>query len=236
MKFACELDKQQNLCHDISVPAPDATKVQHFVKSMYSSEMFDNKEMQALELKPSTNKTWDSAKTQFFSLYKSKEKFNAECEARTGGYESAHTIVSTNSIGSTLLGALSPVDHQTILEYTNSLKTALERTQEHAATLTTTQDHQLKQLKAQQQELLTQTTKFMALLTINQQNPPASSNTSGRAHTPRRNTRKPSTKGTRYCNSCKKSDVNHEDDACFALKKNQGQTSTTTMVRNQDVG
>jgi hypothetical protein len=81
MKFARELDQQQKLCRDIDVPAPDATKVQHYVESMYSLDMFDNKEMQAWELKPSINKTWDSAKTHFVTLYKSKEKFNAEREA-----------------------------------------------------------------------------------------------------------------------------------------------------------
>jgi hypothetical protein len=59
---------------------------------------------------------------------------------------------------------------------------------------TTTQDHRLKQLEAQQQEILTQTTKFMALLTTNQQTPPATSDTTGHTHTPRHNTRKPSKK------------------------------------------
>eukprot|EP00804_Cyclotella_cryptica_P027645 CCRYP_010270-RA/>CCRYP_010270-RA protein AED:0.82 eAED:0.45 QI:0/-1/0/1/-1/1/1/0/158 len=43
--------------------------------------MFDDKEMQAWELKPSADKTWDSTKTHFVTLYKSKEKFNAKREA-----------------------------------------------------------------------------------------------------------------------------------------------------------
>jgi hypothetical protein len=82
--------------------------------------MFDDKEMQAWELKPSINKTWDSAKTHFVTLYKSKQKFNAKCEACTSGYKSAHTFIGTNSISSTSLGALSPVDHQSILKYNNN--------------------------------------------------------------------------------------------------------------------
>jgi len=53
---------------------------------MYSSDMSDDKEMRAWELKPSIDKTWDSTKTHFVTLYKSKEKFNAKHEARTGGY------------------------------------------------------------------------------------------------------------------------------------------------------
>jgi hypothetical protein len=44
-KFARELDKQQKLCRNIGVHAPDVTKVQHYVKSMYVWDMFDDKEM-----------------------------------------------------------------------------------------------------------------------------------------------------------------------------------------------
>jgi hypothetical protein len=220
-KFAHELDQQQKLCRDIGVPAPDATKVQHYVKSMYASDMFDDKEMQAWELKPSIDKTWDSAKTHFVTLYKSKEKFNAERKACTGNYESAHNFVNTNSIDTTSLGALSPVDQQSFLECTNSLETALEHTQEHAATLTSTHNIRLQQLEVQQQELLTHTTKLMALLTANQHTPAANSTTNTRTRTPRRNTRQTSTKSPCYCNSCKKGDVFHEDDECFALEKNK---------------
>ena len=52
---------------------------------MYDSDMFNEKEMQAWEIKPSNNKMWDNAKDHFVLLYKSKEKFNAEREARTEG-------------------------------------------------------------------------------------------------------------------------------------------------------
>eukprot|EP00804_Cyclotella_cryptica_P000450 CCRYP_019933-RA/>CCRYP_019933-RA protein AED:0.03 eAED:0.04 QI:0/0/0/1/0.4/0.16/6/0/1642 len=219
--FARELDKQQKLCRDIGTPAPDATKVQYYVEGMYSSDMFDDKEMQAWELKPSADKTWDSAKTHFVTLYKSKEKFNAERIARTGGYDSSNIFINTGSIGSTSLGTLSSNNHQTILEYTNSLETALEHTQEHAAALTTTQDHRLKQLETQQQELLSQTTKFMALLTAQQSIPTPGTTTGGQQRTARRNTRSTTAKSPRYCNSCKKSNVYHEDNACFALEKNK---------------
>eukprot|EP00804_Cyclotella_cryptica_P021358 CCRYP_001594-RA/>CCRYP_001594-RA protein AED:0.64 eAED:0.32 QI:0/0/0/0.6/1/1/5/0/975 len=105
--------------------------------------------------------------------------------------------------------------------YTNSLETALEHTQEHAAALTTTQDHRLKQLETQQQELLSQTTKFMALLTAQQSIPTPGTTTGGQQRTARRNTRSTTAKSPRYCNSCKKSNVYHEGDACFALEKNK---------------
>jgi len=74
-KYARELDKQQKLCLDISVPAPDATKIQHYVENMYASEMFDNNEMQAWEIKPPDEKTWDSAKTHFVAMAQMIAKF-----------------------------------------------------------------------------------------------------------------------------------------------------------------
>eukprot|EP00804_Cyclotella_cryptica_P012341 CCRYP_018201-RA/>CCRYP_018201-RA protein AED:0.66 eAED:0.37 QI:0/0/0/0.25/0/0/4/0/691 len=181
-KFARNLTSNRSSA-ETSAYRSDATKVQYYVEGMYSSDMFDDKEMQAWELKPSADKTWDSAKTH---RHPSKEKFNAERIARTGGCDSANTFINTGSIGSTSLGTLSPNDHQTILEYTNSLETALEHTQEHAAILTTTQDHRLKQLETQQQELLSQTTKFMALLTAQQSIPTPGTTTGGQQRTARR--------------------------------------------------
>ena len=80
-KYARELDKQQKECCDIGEPAADATKIQYYIESMYASDMFDEKEMQACKIKPSNNKTWDNAKNYFWILSNSKEKFNAEHEA-----------------------------------------------------------------------------------------------------------------------------------------------------------
>eukprot|EP00804_Cyclotella_cryptica_P000162 CCRYP_017462-RA/>CCRYP_017462-RA protein AED:0.81 eAED:0.81 QI:0/0/0/0.5/1/1/2/0/589 len=228
-KFARELDKQQKLCRDIGVPAPDATKVQYYVEGMYSSDMFDDKEIQAWELKLSADKTWDSTKTHFVTLYKSKEKFNAKRVAHTGGYDSANTFINTGSIGSTSLRTLSPNDHQTILEYTNSLETALEHTQEHAAALTTTQDHRLKQLETQQQELLTQTTKFMALLTAQQSIPTLGTTTGGQQRTALRNTRSTTAKSPRYYNSCKKSNSTMKTTPVLPLKRTRTNVLSGTI-------
>ena len=58
---------------------------------MYSSDMFDDKEMHAWEILD--KQTWDNAKSHFFTLYKSKEEFNAEREACTGGYNSTNSVV-----------------------------------------------------------------------------------------------------------------------------------------------
>ena len=46
--------------HVIGVPAADGTKLQHYVECMNASDMFDEKEMQALEIKPSNDKMWDN--------------------------------------------------------------------------------------------------------------------------------------------------------------------------------
>ena len=171
-KFARKLDKQQKLCHDIGVPAANTTKIQHYMESMYASKMFDDKEMQAWEIKPSANKTWDAAKTHFVTLYKSKEKFNAKREARTGGFESANSFFGDSSRSSNnppdmslnISSTLSPADHHSLLEYTNSLEGALENATKHAATITLDNTTILQQLDAQQKTILEQQAKFMALL------------------------------------------------------------------------
>eukprot|EP00804_Cyclotella_cryptica_P010211 CCRYP_013825-RA/>CCRYP_013825-RA protein AED:0.46 eAED:0.17 QI:0/0/0/0.57/1/1/7/0/869 len=172
-KFARELDKQQKLC-ETSAYHPDATKVQYYVEGMYSSDMFDDKEMQAWELKPSARQSVGLAKTRRHPV---QEQGKVQCRA--------HSFAPA----------------------------------EHAAALTTTQDHRLKQLETQQQELLSQTTKFMALLTAQQSIPTPGTTTGGQQRTACRNTRSTTAKSPHYCNSCKKSNVYHEGDACFALER-----------------
>ena len=221
-KFARELDKQQKLCRDIGVPAAEATKIQHYVESMYASEMFDDKEMQAWEIKPSADKTWDAAKAHFVAIYKSKEKFNAEREARSGGFESASSLFDSGSraynnpphVPSTINSALSPADHHSLIEYTNSLEGALETATEHAAAITLDNTTLLHKLEAQQKAILDQQARFLTLL---------SPSTTPRQQRNRSSTTPPSEgrRPQRFCNSCKKDGVYHEDDDCYALDKNK---------------
>eukprot|EP00804_Cyclotella_cryptica_P015207 CCRYP_000733-RA/>CCRYP_000733-RA protein AED:0.43 eAED:0.26 QI:0/0/0/1/1/1/3/0/840 len=215
-KFARDLDKQQKLCRDIGVPAADATKIQYDIESMYTSDIFDDKEMQAWEVKPTEEKTWEAAKNHFVMLYMSKEKFIAERCTRTDGYASAHSIVSDpffSGVPSTVLsttGTMSPSDQHSMMEYTD-----------HAAFFTTAQNQLLQKLECQQEELLTQTTKFMTLLNTKTPAPtPPTTNTgqprSTRNACPRQNPRFP-----RHCNSCNKDAVHHDDDDCYTLDKNK---------------
>eukprot|EP00804_Cyclotella_cryptica_P026885 CCRYP_017594-RA/>CCRYP_017594-RA protein AED:0.78 eAED:0.43 QI:0/0/0/1/0/0/2/0/226 len=207
---------------NVGVPAAEATKIQHYVESMYASEMFDDKEMQAWEIKPSAGKTWDAAKTHFVTIYKSKEKFNAEREARSGGFESASSFFdsrrrSSNNpphVPTNINSALSTADHHSLLEYTNSLEGALENATEHAATITLDNTTLLHKLEAQLKAILDQQAKFMTLLSP----PPA----------PRQQRNRPNgmppTEGRRpqcFCNSCKKDGVYHEDEECFAMDINK---------------
>ena len=171
-KFARELDKQQKLCRDIGVPAAEATKIQHYVESMYASKMFDDKKMQAWEVKLSAEKTWDAAKTHFVTIYKSKEKFNAERAASSGGFKSASSFSDCSSrtsnkppqIPPIISSSLSTVDHQSLLEYTNSLEGALETATEHAAAITLDRTSILQKLDTQQKTILEQQAKVMALI------------------------------------------------------------------------
>ena len=193
---------------------------------MYTSDIFDDKEMQAWEIKPAEEKTWEAAKNHFVTLYKSKEKFNAERLTRTDGYASAHSIVSEpffSGVPATVVsttGTMSPSDQHSIMEYTD-----------HAAFLTTAQNQLLQKLERQQEELLTQTTKFMTLLNTKAPTPaPTNTNTgqprSARNARPSKNPRFP-----RHCNSCNKDAVHHEDDNCYSLDKNKDKRPSWYVAR-----
>jgi hypothetical protein len=78
---------------------------------MYVSKIFDDKEMQAWEIKPSADKTWDAAKTHFFTIYKSKEKFNAKHEARSSGFESASSFLTATAMHFSIHQACRPISH-----------------------------------------------------------------------------------------------------------------------------
>ena len=117
-------------------------------------------------------------------------------------------------VPSSIVPALSPTDHHSLIEYTNSLEGALETATEHAAAITLDNTTLLHKLEAQQKAILDQQAKFLTLLS-----PP----TMPRQQRNRSSTTPPSDgrRPQRFCNSCKKDGVYHEDDDCFALDKNK---------------
>ena len=131
------------------------------------------------ENKTPANQTWGEAKLYFIKIYKSKKKFNKERATRTGGYESANSLASgTHNTYVTVVSnksskpptnitneKMSPSDQQTMIEYTNSLESELDKAREHAALITTTQETLLKRLEEQQKTMLVQQNKFMAMMT-----------------------------------------------------------------------
>eukprot|EP00804_Cyclotella_cryptica_P013069 CCRYP_002366-RA/>CCRYP_002366-RA protein AED:0.66 eAED:0.66 QI:0/0/0/0.5/1/1/2/0/452 len=178
---------------------------------MYASDMFDDKEMQAWEVL--TEQTWENTKTHFFTLYKSKEKFNAERESRTGGYDSANSAVSMSTspfLSSRNAGPLLP-SQQTLADYTTSLEGALEAATDHAASLTTAQGELLRKLDQQHTILLAQNAKFLEMLAANstQTGTPATTPPAATSNRQRTRDKKPSV-GPRFCNSCKKDKCFHE--------------------------
>ena len=50
------------------------TKVQYYVKNINTSDMFDEKEMNAWENRTTGNKNWTDAKAYFEDLYQSKQR------------------------------------------------------------------------------------------------------------------------------------------------------------------
>jgi hypothetical protein len=221
-KYARLLDKQQRLCRDIGVPAPDLTKVQYYVENMYSSEMFDEKEMNAWENKPTTHKDWKDAKAYFKELYRGKRKYMEEHKACTGGFESANSIGSfqrnssissyqtSNSANGPPNAIVSTTDQQAFADYTNDLEGALEDAGEQIAAITSDRDLTLENIKAQQTLMMEQQEKFLAMMLnagIGQSKP---DKTEG-------DTARKGCRGTapRKCEVCGKSGVRHLDIDCW---------------------
>ena len=133
---------------------------------MYASEMFDDREMRGWENKTTANQTWGEAKSYFVKLYKSKEKFNEERATRNREYESVNSLASrTGSTDATVISNASskpptkittnqmpPTNQQTMIDYTNSLKSELNNAREHAVLMTTTQKTLLQRLEDQQKK------------------------------------------------------------------------------------
>ena len=83
-----------------------------------------------------------------------------------GGYESANGLASrTHSTDVTIISnasskpptnittnQMSPTNQQTMIEYTNSLESELDKSREHVASMTTTQETLLQHLEDQQQK------------------------------------------------------------------------------------
>jgi hypothetical protein len=83
----------------MKVPASDVSKVEYFVESIYASEMFNDKEMQAWEV--SGNQSLASAKNHLITLYESKKKFIAEHKACTGGSDMLTALPATTTVAHT---------------------------------------------------------------------------------------------------------------------------------------
>ena len=122
---------------------------------------------------------------------------------------------------------MSPVDHHSLLEYTNSLEGALGDATEHTAALNLGNTAFLQTLKMQQKILIEQQTKFLALLSKNGvtpvTTPSATQNQRNKTHDskPMEGRRFPC-----FCNSCEKGKCYHDDDQRFVLEKNGGKRPT----------
>ena len=236
-KYTRELDKQKRLCRDIGVPAPGLNKIQYYVENMYSSEMFDEKEMNAWENKPTADKDWANTKTYFEDLYRSKRKYMEEREARASGFESANSIsqrtkttaqpnssaasffstgTSNGPPGSVYAGKATNPDQQTFIEYANSLEGALEDAKEHVAAITTDRDHMMDKINEQQTLMMEQQQKFMEMMMSAGIGKPAKANDG--AEKQRGNPGK--MVAPQKCGICGKEGVRHVDDDCWEDDRN----------------
>jgi len=245
-KYARELDKQQRLCRDIGIPAPGLTKIQYYVENMYASEMFDEKEMNTWENKPSADKDWTNAKAYFEDLYRSKRKYMEEREARASGFESANSIsqrtkathqptssaasfLSTginNSPPGSVYAGKTATDQQTYIEYTNSLEGALVDAKEHVAAITNDRDRMMEKINEQQKLMMEQQQKFMEMMLSAGIGKPTKADggaakVNGGAEKTRSNRGTPGKAvPTRKCGVCGKNRVTHRDEDCWEDDRN----------------
>lgn len=137
--------------------------------------MFNKKEMNAWEKKPTDNQTWDNAKEDFQDMYRGKRKYMEEHKARASGFKSTNSsnqrskaFIQTNHSAVSFISAgrsngppgsinaanVTSNDHQTFIEYTNSCKGALEDAKEHATAITTDDDRILEMMMEQQKKVI----------------------------------------------------------------------------------
>jgi len=129
--FARELNKQQKQCRDIKVPSADATKIKYYGEIMYALNYIDNKRIQAWEVEPTTDKTWEATKAHFVLFYKSTENSKWNVSLAPEGtkvpcqqQQHRHKVFLLNPIHCHFL-YWKHVAHgptKDVLEYTNSLE------------------------------------------------------------------------------------------------------------------
>ena len=245
-KYARQLDKHQKLCRDIGVPAHDNQKIQIYVEQMYACEMFDDKEMTEWEDKVTADKTWAIAKAYFEKLYRSKAKYSEERAARAGGFTSANSLTDRTraiiqqhnppSIGaayptsvtppaSVLSDTISPTDHKTYSEYTNSLEGALEEAREHMAAITTDRDRMMEKINEQQKLMMEQQQQFMQMMINAGMGRATATEGHNTGTTTPDNTKTGRGKPgklvpARKCGVCGKDGVRHRDEDCWEHEAN----------------
>ena len=225
------LDKGQEKCVDMGIPAPDAEKVQIYTEQMYLSEIFTEKEMVEWEEKTDATKTWANAKTYFGALYSTRQSYESDMKARGAGFESANSlsdrtrVSSGNSIGGATTGTTGASTSRSSsnklrpdewVEYSYSLEDSLAKAKEYAAAISARATTDKAVLLLKQEQAMDQNTKLLALLTSGGHRKDASS--------PAKDTNNQTRGGggkreRRLCKNCEKEGY-HEDDECFTLEKN----------------
>ena len=233
--YCRRLDKQQKRCQELGAAAEDKTKVHMYVKCMYATDIFDEKDMMTYEEKSEADRSWAATKTYFNTIIARKDKFAEERTARREGYESANSFGDTGSVtsnGSSYPPSnispsnLATFDRTSMTAYTNELEGVLSDKTDEIAALTTSNEQLLKALETQhqqqQQAMQAMQTKmnkdmmdmFSKMMAGQQCQPTApSGNTGGSGGGGGRE--------PRYCNICKKKDQYHEDNDCWEKPGNE---------------
>ena len=227
--FARQLDKRQRDCLRIKAPVSDSDKVDHFVSSMYTSNLFEAKFLK--EWEASLDQSWEVTRDSFTKEYGVVTRATNR-EAQRSGYESADALrerrpppsIPPPSVTPT---STAPTEYDALSEYAAALEeqvTALQASDgaqsgisdfASSASTINAESTLLKEMRSERKEQAIQMKQLTALVT-------AMKGTSAPADpTPRdRARRNKSKKPIRTCKNCKKDWVTHEDDDCMELNKN----------------
>lgn len=233
--FKRRLDKAQKKCIKVGASAEDKAKVQIYVKEMYKTGMFDQKELSAYENKPAAGKDWNGTTTYFAKLIKDKDNFAASM-ANQGNYESAsffsadaasssHNSLSPSSFG---VPPVASFERDNMSRYTNELESVVESKTEEIAALVSQNDQLVKAIadqgiqlqKAMAEQQAQQTKAMMEMFTKIQMCQPTAPAATTPTGGPRGYTRRKRV-APRTCGICKKPDQIHEDDDCWDKPGNE---------------
>ena len=92
MTYEQALTKPQGKCVDLGIVCDVSEKVQIYIKQMYPTDVFEEKELTTWEAKTAAEKTWANATKHFSDIYKERRTFKKSQKSELAGFESTNAM------------------------------------------------------------------------------------------------------------------------------------------------